>query len=148
MPITNDPSRAHSLQLPSGEYELEALLPSGEVIYRTATVIENVSVDARLDPIGSPNEWQSWNYFGGSRHLTTKALALEPEDYGLSAPVQVQAGSAVETPFGSLRLSNWSEWFQYLSRRWEERRLIPPTEPDQHLSRRWDELRLIPPNGS
>jgi hypothetical protein len=133
-PITNDPSRALSLPLASGEYELETLLPSGEVIYQTATVIENASVDAMLVPIGSPNEWQRWNYFGGSHHLTAKALAFEPMGYGLSAPVQVAAGVAVQTPVGSFNLSNWSEWFTYLSRRWEERPLIPPTEPEMRVT--------------
>jgi hypothetical protein len=133
-PITNDPSRALSVALPSGEYELETLLPSGEVINRTATVVEDTSVDARLDPIGSPHVWERWNYFGGSRRLTTKALALEPEQYGLSAPMQAEMGSAVQTPVGDFSLSNWSEWFNYLTRRWAEPLLIPPAEPEMRVA--------------
>jgi hypothetical protein len=135
-PITNDPSRALPLTLPSGEYELETLLPSGEVIYRTATVIENAAVDARLDPIGTSNERERWNYFGGSRHLTTKALALEPMQYGLTVPVQAETGSAVQTRLGPFNLSNWSEWFDYLGRRWEERLMIPPAEPEMRVAAR------------
>lgn len=128
VPVGPDPSAWAQLELLPGEYDLETVLPSGEIIVAEAKIVAGSETTVILEGIPSPREWLSWSHFGGSRISSwmnrSRATAREYESFP-AAPTQykVSIGDKCLLQPGptELNLASWSSWFKFLQARSENR---------------------------
>lgn len=113
------------VELAPGSYELEAPLPSGEVLFDQAIVRDaNDNTMVVLRGEASPNEWRSWTHFGGSRAVSKRERgspyyrAFGPTT-GTSGKFQVCCGYLAATPGTGDHFdpSRWQSWYDYLEER-------------------------------
>jgi hypothetical protein len=88
-----------SVELPSGEYLVEAILPSGRVISEEVTLQEgDESWDVRLYAGRSPYEWLGWQYFVGNMAQDERVYHKRRRSAGVSVGVRTDLVSALTPP--------------------------------------------------
>lgn len=135
--------------LPVGTYDLEAVLPSGEILTDQAEVTEQGKVEITLRGEHSANEWRSWAHFSGARDASPTALRRmrqsDPDEAIVMEPppqYSINAGSAALSP-DRLNPVSWDGWFDYLSERWRRIEVGSDFLPDLQFASDTS-LRLIP----
>lgn len=118
--------------LPPGTYDLEAVLPSGEVLADRVEVKEGKVTESVLRGEQSLNEWRSWAHFSGVRDASASARSRArptakgalPVDTPRKPPVyQVTAGTRAWGASSEFPPDSWDGWFDYLKQRFELARL-------------------------
>jgi hypothetical protein len=110
------------LDLPAGRYEIEAVLPSGEILGDEVQVVANKSTELVLRGEPSPNEWRSWSHFAQSRAASTfeKASFTYRSNAplsGLPPDLNVSMGSTFLAEGTALAAASWRDWYLWLDRR-------------------------------
>ncbi|MBB3772805.1 hypothetical protein FHS55_003426 [Angulomicrobium tetraedrale] len=124
--------------LPVGRYEVEAVLPSGEMLSEEAMVAADVITLIELHGEPSPNEWRSWAHFAGSRRPSSRRLAIEKIGRGITesgrAPFAVSIGTQMRTGLDGTTFdpASWADWHTYLRFRFNHRYDLSEG-PDLHL---------------
>jgi hypothetical protein len=112
--------------LPPGTYELEATLPSGELVTAEAKLAEGRDEPVVLHGSGSANEWRSWSHFSGGRDASPTGMAAR----GLKAMVErpppdyAHSLGTLATPRGRrarFAADDWEGWHHFLLQRWTAR---------------------------
>jgi hypothetical protein len=120
-PISGHGVGAQHFWIPTGDYDVEAVMPSGEQLLKEVTVGAVGVTPIGLAPTPSPNEWRSWSLFAGSRRPSTQQLAFEntgakKSRTDLINDVEISVGSIATTLGGALAFDprSWQDWFKYL----------------------------------
>lgn len=122
-PISKNGVGARHFVVPTGDYDVEAVMPSGEQLFQEVTVGAEGVTPIGLVPTPSPNEWRSWSLFAGSRRPSAQQLAVErigtKSQRDLASSVEVSVGSVAAMADGgsAFNPSSWREWFNYLEDR-------------------------------
>ncbi len=66
VPISNQPNAAREFDMPPGFYQVEAVLPSGEILSDTVEVKPGEQSELVLQSESSPNEWLGWQHLMGN----------------------------------------------------------------------------------
>ncbi|GLQ82769.1 hypothetical protein GCM10007881_62920 [Mesorhizobium huakuii] len=121
-------SYGSSTELDIGDYDVEAVLPSGETLSSEVLISADQTSDVVLEGDSSPNEWRSWAQFAGSRRPSAIRLALErrrdaPSHWRKTPEFAVSVGTRAHdqdhrSPFDP---SSWNDWFNYLRFRHDHR---------------------------
>lgn len=130
-PVSLSEDHSASIYLPWGDYDVEAVLPSGE----TVSVELNLGPDSPKSGVGavevvlegehSPNEWRSWAHFTGAQLASPRQERFEIQErqlysYSADSHFEVTIGSLAHSgTLGSFDPSSWSGWFEFLERRFE-----------------------------
>lgn len=142
VPATHDQRVVKEVELPEGFYELEAVLPSGEIRIAEAKIIDGGATDVVFEGVHSANEWRSWAHFAGARDAspTAKGGPIEPDLLNPSRQphFRIKLGSRAGE---GLNPSSWWDWYTYLLKRWESRNRDSLREFDPEMQ---DEL--VAPN--
>jgi len=73
VPIDIDPRNVAELSLEPGDYYVESMLPSGEMLTKSVTLSADESRDLVLKTTESPNEWFSWQHLMGNTRVAVPA---------------------------------------------------------------------------
>lgn len=125
-PVSSREDYAARAYLAPGEYEVEAVLPSGEQLSEELTVgpttAENEDEVTRIVLRGepSPNEWRSWGHYAGTALAPARSVDLNLYKTALrhSAQLEVTVGSQARVQgLYNFDPSSWTDWFHYLQQR-------------------------------
>lgn len=124
-PVTAQQDFGASAYLAAGDYEVEAILPSGEQLSDELSVTDNAQDPEKATRVvlrgeSSPNEWRSWGHYAGSALVSTGSANLELAKATLrpSTQLEVSVGSYVLAPgLDRFDPSSWDSWFAYLEKR-------------------------------
>jgi hypothetical protein len=112
--------------LPLGKYELEATLPSGELVMDEAELADGRDERVVLRGSGSANEWRSWSHFSGVRDASPTGMAARglktlagraPPDCAMSVGTLARPRGRPE----DFAADDWAGWHSFLLQRWEAR---------------------------
>ncbi|MDW9984284.1 hypothetical protein GOC06_26350 [Sinorhizobium meliloti] len=124
-----------SVELAFGEYDVEAVLPSGEPLSEELTVGPQAEQygDAGMPVVlrgeGSPNEWRSWAHFSGATLASARQYASELSRGRIypTTSFDVTIGSiAHSTDTAGFDPSSWDGWFNYFEERYRRSREHAP----------------------
>ena len=132
VPISASDRNYRDVPLKAGDYDIEAVLPSGELLLAEAKIKKGKTVNIVLRGEPSPNEWRSWAHYAGSRPASAERARLEGLG-GVDGSTSLRTettislgtkGSYHRTAFNPL---SWEAWFKLLQQRFE--RKAQPTQP-------------------
>lgn len=130
-PVSSFDHAAVGVFLPWGDYDIEAVLPSGEQIGEELTVGPNSirsgagAIEVVLHGEHSPNEWRSWAHFTGAQLASRRQETREDIDRkrlgsALDTRFEVSVGSLAHSDsLGGFDPSSWDGWFNFLQERYE-----------------------------
>ncbi|MEJ8307985.1 hypothetical protein [Agrobacterium larrymoorei] len=156
-PISRSPTRVATIFLPWGDYDIEAVMPSGvplEIQEPSGTQgrieltvnpdvqnMDNNEIVVVLRGENSPNAWRSWANFAGAQLASGRQAMLESSrrkafgslpDSRFQVTVGSLARSEIIPRFDPKR---WDHWFEFLDRRFNRGHdLSPDIELDQDAS--------------
>jgi hypothetical protein len=76
IPVSDNPDKAKALEVTPGHYYVEAVLPSGELLYEDVVVKSDQTTEVVLKPDDSPHEWLSWQQISGNVQPSYKAKKI------------------------------------------------------------------------
>lgn len=139
-PVSSFSHATVGVYLPWGDYDVEAVLPSGEQIGQELMVGPNSirsgtgAIEVILHGEHSPNEWRSWAHFTGAqlaswRQEAREKIVRQRLGYAPGKRFEVSVGSlAYADSRDEFHPSSWDGWFNFLQNRYER-----GSEPDLKL---------------
>jgi hypothetical protein len=126
VPISGNPTNTRWVRLETGAYDIEAVLPSGELLTAEQTIEPEGDHEVVLRGESSPNEWRSWAHFAGANLASAERKREEslPDAYLESVPeLEVTVGSTAHEAgtLGGFDPSRWGDWFDFLQANFERR---------------------------
>jgi len=120
-----------SAELEIGEYEVEAILPSGELLVERLQIKQNTTTQVNLRSERFDDERRGWSSFAGSRQPNVARSKLERSGNPYLLSAGIAPSSTLEVSTGTLlryaatdasfNPASWYEWFNFLSFRYERR---------------------------
>lgn len=145
-PVSGSPYNVAHVWILWGDYDVEATLPSGELLSQellvgpdTETSLEEVP-KVVLRGEYSPNEWRSWGHFAGASLASEnrRGAVLMAAHLDQTSSFTVSIGNLAQAPgTDEFNPSSWQGWFDYLEARYLHG---PEYAPDIQLSGSQDGL--------
>lgn len=128
-PVTYSSISMAKLELDAGAYDVEAILPSGEMLSKEITVKSGKEKKVVLRGESSPNEWRSWSHFSGANLMSTRRKIMENPERGKLSDFTVSIGGAAWVPGVEKQIdpSRWEDWFEFLQARFQKREEVMET---------------------
>lgn len=122
-PMSRNPHASTREDVPAGHYELQAILPSGEVLTEVADIQAGETLPIALEASEAREGWRSWGHFTGINDASPASITLLKSAL---APPQVKrdewkftATAGVDLVDGErqFRGRDWAAWYAYFERR-------------------------------
>jgi hypothetical protein len=152
-PVSSFDYNTAGVELPWGDYDVEAVLPSGEPLAQELTVGPDSEknaygqIEVVLRGEHSPNEWRSWGHFSGAPLASERQRAGEllRGPFYPDTSFEVTVGDIVQSSSADeFDPSSWFGWFTYLEERYERG---PEHAPNIQLGGSRDGLRVTTEGG-
>ena len=92
IPLSYKSERAKAITVTPGRYYVEAVLPSGELLYEDVVVESNETKDVVLMAEASPHEWLAWQQISGNVKPKVKAKRRRSSKSGKRRPYRTSSG--------------------------------------------------------
>lgn len=143
-PMSKHPQASASELMPAGFYELQAVLPSGEILTETAELHPGETLPVVLTASEPRNRQRAWGHFSGAKNASPTDVILMKSGASIHEPIRdfwkFEASAGVEVVAGSQRFHgrHWRAWYDYLVARAARREVGEPEPPlgvedDKHL---------------
>jgi hypothetical protein len=115
-PVGSHSERTATIWLEAGAYDVEAVLPSGELLSDEVEILPDRESPIVLRGESSPNEWRSWSHFaGGVGSASRKRLEQTGQDLETVPDLEVTIGSVAHAQGAveGFNPSRWDNWFEF-----------------------------------